>query len=402
MHFMDFIRYTIRHAPWAVISSLSAGLSNYVIIILLAEYYGLAEGGEFRLLLSIVGLLTLLTLNESDKVAIRHLVMGKTGVIRPLIAYRMKFAAIGVLIGLATAYVFYRQGHDIWVGIAVASLLLPFTWPLELYNQILQSRNRFRRLAAMNAVKYGILTAIAVIAGLWSISVLTFVVVYFAVFTLINAIFTGLQREAFQPASPQAPLLRRESLQLSFAGIFPIILEHADKILVSYFLGLEKLAIYTIGVSTGRLISIIIKPTMTVYFPILVKDRFSGRLLWLLFLLLTIAGLFALWPLYYYFNGILGSEYAEAYLLAAVIIAGLGIHFISVAVYYSSVYYKEARLSVPTMTSFLSTAITLTYLLFALSFGGPYALILAAALYPLRDLITLIATLLLTRKVQPA
>jgi O-antigen/teichoic acid export membrane protein len=230
------------------------------------------------------------------------------------------------------------------------------------------------------------------------VPVIAFIVTYFCSLAVINTSFLMLQRETFEPSGPEAPLYRRESLQLSFAGIFPVILEHADKLLIAYFLGLEKLALYTIGISTGRLIAIVIKPTMTVYFPVLVKERFSLKLLVALFLTLTIAGIAASWPLYYYFAGVLGAEYVDAYPLAAIVIAGLGIYFISVAMYYSSVYHKDAKLSVPTMTSIISTVVTLAYLLLALNFGGRYALILSAASYPLRDLMTLIMTLVLSRR----
>lgn len=402
MQIKQFIIYTLQHAPWAVVASLCAGLSNYVIIILLSQYYGLSEGGEFRLLMSIVGLLTLFTLNEADKVVIRHLVMGKPGVVRPLVASRMQFALLGTIAGVITAYVFYQRGEDIWIGILAASILLPLTFPTDLYAQVVQSRKNFRMLALYSVIKYSILTGLALLAGLWSVTILVFVVVYYVWLAAINSSFLILQNETFEPSSKEAPLLRRETLQLSLAGLFPLVLEHADKLLVSYFLGLEKLALYTIGISTGRLISIVIKPTMTVYFPLLVKDRFSWRLLITIFLTLTVVGVLAAWPLYYYFVNVLGTEYAEAYPMAAIIIAGLGIYFISVVVYYSSVYHKDAKLSVPTMTSFLSTLVTLAYLLLALKYGGKYALLLSAASYPLRDLITLVITLALSKRVRTA
>jgi hypothetical protein len=142
----------------------------------------------------------------------------------------------------------------------------------------------------------------------------------------------------------------------------------------------------------------VVKPTMAVYFPVLVKEKFSLKLLMVLFAVLTGAGLLASWPLYYYFHSVLGPQYLEAYPLAAIIIGGLGVYFISVAVYYSSVYHKDAKLSVPTTTSFLSTTLTLAYLLLSLKYGGDYALILSAASYPLRDLMTLILTTILTNK----
>ena len=400
MQIKQFMLYSFHHAPWAVLASLCAGLSNYIVIILLSKYYGLAAGGEFRLLLSIVGLLSLLTLAESDKVAIRHLVMGKKGVIRPLFISRVEFSLIGMAIGVITAVVFYREGQEIWPGILVASLLLPLAFPTDLYAQIVQSRENFRTLALYSVVKYTILTSLALLAGLWSLTTSAFFIIYYVVLTTLNIGLLVLQPETFEPSSPEAPVYFRESIQLSVAGFFPVVLEHADKFLVSYFLGLEKLGLYTIGISTGRLIAVVIKPTMTVYFPVLVKERFGFSLLLTLFLGLTVAGIIGSWLLSYYFSHVLGAEYAEAYSLAAIVLAGLGIYFISVVVYYSSIYHKDAKLGIPMMTSFLSTLATLSYLLLSLKFGGRFALILSAASYPLRDLMTLILTLALSKRTQ--
>jgi O-antigen/teichoic acid export membrane protein len=396
----QFILYGFRYAPWAVLASLCAGLSNYLIIILLSQYYGLTTGGEFRLLLSIVGLLSLFTLAEADKVVIRHLVTGKQGVVRPLVISRMQFSLIGTVVGTITAAFFYQKGQDIWLGILTASLLLPLAFPADLYEQIVQSRNNFRMLALYSVIKYTILTSLAFLAGYWSVAFAAFLVLYYAGLTALNIGFLILQPETFEPSSPEAPLYFRESIQLSVAGFFPVVLEHADKFLVAYFLGLEKLALYTIGISTGRMIAIVIKPTMSVYFPVLVKERFSFGLLLTLFLSLTVAGIIASWPLSYYFSHVLGAEYVEAFPLAAIVMAGLGVYFISVAMYYSSIYHKDAELSVPTMTSFFSTLVTLAYLLLSLTFGGQYALILSAASYPLRDLMTLILTLTLSKRAQ--
>ena len=400
MRVKQFILYGFRHAPWAVLASLCAGLSNYLIIIFLSQYYGLATGGEFRLLLSIVGLLSLFTLAEADKVVIRHLVTGKQGVVRPLVITRMQFSLIGTVAGMITAAIFYREGQEIWFSILIASLLLPLAFPTDLYAQILQSRNNFRKAALQSFIKYTILTSLAFFAGIWSITITAFVGAYYLSLAAINTIFLLRQPETLEPSSSEAPLYLRESLQLSVAGLSPVVLQHSDKLLISYFLGFEKLALYTIGISTGRLISNVIKPTLTVYFPVLVKERFSFGLLLVIFGALSVAGIGAVWPLSYYFSHVLGAEYAEAYPLAAIIIAGLGIYFISVVVYYSSIYHEDAKLSIPTMTSFLSALVTFAYLVLSLKFGGKYALLLSAASYPLRDLLTFVLTLALSRRVQ--
>ena len=78
-------KYAFFNAPWAFIASLSSGLSNYLIMLLLAHYYGLAASGQFRLLTAIVGTLSIFTLVNSGKVVVKYLIMGRTGVVRPIL-----------------------------------------------------------------------------------------------------------------------------------------------------------------------------------------------------------------------------------------------------------------------------------------------------------------------------
>src|SRR5687767_5355848 len=93
------LRYTLVNAPWALISSLSFGVSNYFIILVLAFHYGLAVAGEFRLFLSLVEILGIFSLLDTGKITVKNLVLGKRGIVRPLIMHRAKWSLLGVAIG---------------------------------------------------------------------------------------------------------------------------------------------------------------------------------------------------------------------------------------------------------------------------------------------------------------
>ena len=93
-------KYAFFNAPWAFIASLSHGLSSYLIMLLLAHYYGLAASGQFRLLTAIVGTLSIFTLVDSGKVVVKYLIMGRTGVVRPVFMQRIRWGLLGAAAGL--------------------------------------------------------------------------------------------------------------------------------------------------------------------------------------------------------------------------------------------------------------------------------------------------------------
>ena len=180
-----------------------------------------------------------------------------------------------------------------------------------------------------------------------------------------------------------------------------MVLDNIDKFLVSYFLGLEALGLYAIGVSTGKLLLSFVKPMLVVYLADLVDNRLSRRFQWLSFALLTLVGIVLTVIMGFFMSLVFKPDEMLAYPIAAVIWISLGIYFVGVTKYYSSIYHKDSSLKVPVITNLVSTPLIVGYLLLCLKFGGDYALILCAASYPLRELINVVAISMLSRRYQP-
>jgi O-antigen/teichoic acid export membrane protein len=399
---LRLIRYTLSHGPWAFITSLSAGLSIYVIVILVAEFYGLAMGGQFRLLLSTIGILRLFTLIDSGKVLIKYLVQKETGVVRTLYLQKLRWSVMAMAIGLGIAGWYYSKGDEVWLPIFFASLCLPISSPASLYIQINQANKQFRLNAFYSVTKWGTVTL--------SVSVLAFLQVnspwlmstYFVLVALFNLLYLTRHEEVFESENENAPAYRRASLQLSGSGVFPVLVDNADKFLVSYFFGLEVLGLYVIGVSTGRLILNIVKPTLTIYFPLLVNHRFTPSLLIGGFLSLSALGIAAALLMRYYFEYILGKEYLAAYPLASIILVGLGVYFVGIVMYYSAVYHKDSSSEVPAISNVITAVVVVMYMVAALKLGGQYALLLCAASYPLRELVRIVVIGYLAARIDKA
>ena len=189
----------------------------------------------------------------------------------------------------------------------------------------------------------------------------------------------------------------REATVLSGSGLLPVVLDNIDKFLVSYFLGLEALGIYAIGVSTGRLLLNLVKPMLVVYLADLVKKRLSRKFEILSFVLLTLFGLVAAIALKFVMELFFKPDEMQAYPISFVILVGLGVYFVGVTKYYSSIYHKDSSLKVPVITNFVSAPIIVGYLLLSLNFGGDYALILCAASYPLREALNIVVISVLSK-----
>jgi O-antigen/teichoic acid export membrane protein len=290
------------------------------------------------------------------------------------------------------------RNDEIWIPIFILSLCVPFIAPMNLFIQINQSKKDFRLNAIYVLIKYSIIVPICALIGLFNFNVYLFFGIFFIVSAFVNIICLRRHEEFFQESNILARRYRKESLQLSGSGVFPQVLEHLDKFIISYFFGLETLGIYTIGVSTGSLLLHVIKPTLTIYFPYLVEHRLDWKIFVGGFLLLTSIGAATIYFLEIYFNEILGPDYADAKLLTYVIVAGLGVSFLGVISYFSAVYHKDGTAKTPAITNVVTASIIAAYLLASVRFGGDYALLLCAASYPLREFVNLMVIQLLERR----
>lgn len=392
------LRYTLFNAPWALICTLSFGLSNYLIILFISHYDGLAEAGRLRLFLSILELIGISTLLDTPKIVIKNMVMGKHGVVRPLMFHRAKWSLAGMAIGCVVAAAFQQKGDDAWIAILIASLLLPFIYAGDTYDSMNQAKQLFRANAFCALSKFGSLTILALVMGRLGMSVVYFMVAYSIVVSAFHVYFVTRHREPFDPAAAEADELKRQSVQLSAAGVFPVLLMQVDKLLISYFLGLEALGLYTIGISTGNLFLHFIRPSLTIYFPFLVNSRPSLRLLLTVAGVLTVIGGIGAWLLQFYFVHVLSPKFIDAYPIAAVPVVGLGLCSIGVVSYYSSVYHRGSNIRIPTITNIITAGVVAIYLLASVLLGGKYALLLCAASYPLRELVNVIVINALTRR----
>ena len=216
--------------------------------------------------------------------------------------------------------------------------------------------------------------------------------------TAFTVLFLALHPETYEKETAEAKEYRLQSLQLSGSGMFAILMEHADKFLISYFFGMEALGLYAIGVSTGRLLLNLVKPMMTIFFNHFVNHRPSTSMLVATFVVLTAVGVGVAFAMKPYFAYVLSPIYFAAYPMAAIIVAGLGIYCVQVVMFYSAIYYKGTKMVVPTLVNLIVAALTVVYLFAAIYWGGQHALLLCAASYPLRDALVLIMVPLLSRR----
>ena len=381
---------------------MCAGLSTYLIMLILSHYYDLATSGQFRLLLSIIALIGLASLVDSAKILVKSIVLGVDGLVRPLIATRFKWSLVGMAAGVVIAAGMFRKGDELALPVLIASLLMPVSQSTRLFMPINQAKKQFRLNAGYNVVKFGSLVILALALAYYKVDPSYFFVTYFLLIAAFHVYFITRQQETFEPPIANSRPYVSQSKKLSASGLLPVIAEHADKFLVSYFFGLEALGIYTIAVSTGRLVLNFVKPVLTIYFGVFVNKVPPFHVILLIFALLTCIGVVLAFLVRFYYIYVLPIEYLDGYLISAAILCGFGCYTIGVVSYYSAVLHRDSSIMVPTLANVFTFAAMAAYWTAALVWGGSWTLVLFAVSYPLRELSNLTFITLLKARLESA
>jgi hypothetical protein len=280
------ISYFARNAPLAILTSSLPGLVNYVIILFLTAHHSLEHVGEYRLLISYLGLVGLASFPETSKIQVRARALGDAR------ASAVLFFTRCYGIGLVTMTLWCVHALELATGSAIlpAGLLGVATvaclaLPAELFLSHLQAERRFALLAGISAVKYLSSLAVFVTLALGGYSIQVAVMAQITTMAAFNVAFFATwlgpavavnARAVWSPAALARDRRAQEAITLSVANWLPGSLEHLDKMVIGYLFGLQALGLYTLAFSTGRFLYNSLKPAFYIYYRQFV-DKLPGR-----------------------------------------------------------------------------------------------------------------------------
>jgi hypothetical protein len=384
-----------RNAPFAIVASALPGAVNFIITVYLAYDAGMAQTGEYRILLSYFMLLGLAAMMETNKVFIRSIVADDHEATTALFANRLLFTIGAFLLVVAGYFVGQALGMVSISGAVVAvAALSVIIYPLDSYQSLLQARGRFNLLFVSELIKYALAFAAFVVAIEVGLSVTQatlaqlcmIALCHIAYFALVTRTFVDfrLVRTRFGAMLKSGPA--KQARIYSYANLVPSSLEHVDKLLVGMVFGLEFLGVYALAYTTGRFVYNTLKPALYIYYRRFV-DRMPGwRLLRFVgagFTLFGIAnaGIFVLAILYIPEM----HRFTSGAVATVILFLSYGIGIVRAIYGQAFALNKDSDARHALWAAVQGTLLSLILLGAALVSPPPVALILLALQYPVRD-----------------
>ncbi|MAQ59402.1 hypothetical protein CL638_01680 [bacterium] len=390
-----FLRWTEKFTKTDMVYLASGGFwstTNYfvqfglglVVTIALANFLPKESLGTYQFILSVAGILSVLTLSGLGSAITRAVAQGKDGVLISGLKKKLQWS-IGITLasGVLSAYYFINGNNTFALAFLVVGVLSPFIESFKLYDNFLQGKEAFRDSVLLGAWRKP-LPALSIIIAAWLTSdVLLLILVYF----LSNAISYGAVYykviQKYRP--PTAVDIETITLgkHLSILNVFNIITLHADKILIWHFLGSTAVASFTIAQLASRYSGTILNSLSAIVLPRVSKRDLQTLKTTLprkvrLFSFFMLAGTVVYILIAPLIMPVLFPQYTESVALTQLL--ALGILFIPRKVYAKVfVAHRQTRPQYILAISGFVSRIILLYILIPLFgvWGAAYALLLS-------------------------
>ena len=393
------ITHLKKDGIWVFLGRVFLMAKSFVMSILLTRYLSLENYGEYKLLLSYMGVFALFSLPEASQILIKYVPRGHDNALKTLLNQRVKFSLMASLtLCCYCGYLFFVG--ETWISYFIIALFLPFYYAFNLFQPYLIAKQNFKLLNQLFVLR-SLIQLLAVYIGLlFAQNVMIVLVCFLASFSLSNVLFYFLIRKKYFKEISKIrsdervnKFFRKHALLLSLVGVLPIVMENLDKILIANHIDLKSVAVFSIGILIGKSVNSFFKPFISTLSAKLVFNTINKRQYLLIMFFGTLFGVitsFILIPktiIYFY-----GDQYGDSIIFSQILISSLGIYLLHSFYYNQTMFNKKKSIKIIYINNiFIPLALVLLLYAFVnIGYSAKTKLLLISFLYPVRLVLSII------------
>jgi O-antigen/teichoic acid export membrane protein len=273
-HMRTDIRYIIRGGFWLFIGQLTGIVSALLLAIVYARYLPKETYGNYKYVISILGILSMFTFPGMETAAQKGLAQGHDGAFWSALKYRMSGGLIAMIAAVGIGTYYYFLGNMIFAGLFFASA--PFLIgmdPLAHYSALLTGKKRFRAatvfMVILQLCTAGIILATVIMSG----NIFTLIMAYVIGNTICRGALLLLASRLYPTNNIPDDDAIRLGKHMSVTTALGYLTSRLDAILLFHFLGPIALATYSFAQAAANNIQSSFKLiTGTLAFP-----KFAGQ-----------------------------------------------------------------------------------------------------------------------------
>ena len=262
--------YLAKGGSWLVAGQFVASLSAFLLSILFANLLSPEFFGKYKFVLSVVGIISILTLPGINTALTRSVAKGFLGSVIIATKERIRWGFLAAIVCLLiSSYYYLQKDTELALAFLLSAFFIPFFETLNIYQAMLNGKKDFA-LGTKYQVISQIVGFIAVALSLvFSDSLLAVLFAYYISLTLSRLFFLLVSYKKYEidkDTSTDTHMLSYGK-NLTVMSTLGVISSHLDKIILFHFLGAAQVAIYTFAIAIPEQLKSFIAKLSTLAFP---------------------------------------------------------------------------------------------------------------------------------------
>lgn len=222
-------------------------ISGLIISYFFGHFLSVNLFGEYNLILSVLGLLTLVTLPGIDKYLTRSIAHNYYSSLVRSIRIKFLFSLIGVPILLFFAY-HYRSNNVLSISFVITAIFFPIFSPSQLFNEFLIAKHKFKQLAVITSLS-SILSVVLICSVIFFLKSLALLMLAYFLGILIPSVVITLK--IIKKISKKSKRKDKEIIPFgifnSIINVIPWSAGYVGQILLAYYFNPESLAFFAVA-----------------------------------------------------------------------------------------------------------------------------------------------------------
>jgi O-antigen/teichoic acid export membrane protein len=267
------IDYLLSGGGVLLAGQFSSLFFSFLLSIAFAHYLMAETYGAYKYILSLSGLIWMLSFSGGGTAVTRAVAGGHEGTYIQIFWINLKWNAFVSLICAGIAgYYFFAGNTTLATGLLIAAIFSPVIKSSELYGAFLNGRKEFGYASIAMVLRGFVATTVLFGTLFFAKDPVTLVLAYFIVHACITGtsfFFTIFFMRPNKKTDPEAPRLAKHTSAMNF---FSGVADSIDDILVFHYLGAAELALYSFIVLIPNQVA-----SMTKHLTTLATPKFAQR-----------------------------------------------------------------------------------------------------------------------------
>jgi O-antigen/teichoic acid export membrane protein len=259
-YFKTDMIYLARGGFWLTLGQVISSLSSFLLAIAFANLLPKETYGNYRYILSLVGILGIFSLTGMGTATTQAVARGFEGSFYSGFKEKLKFGILGSIAALGSAIYYFSKGnYTLPIPLLISAIFLPLWQASGIYGNFLNGKKLFNYLVSWGTISQLISIFSLIITLFLTKNLFRLIAVYFISGTFSTYFFYLLTQKKFQPNKKEDPETLSYGKHLSLIDIFSQIAFYLDRILIFHYLGTAEVAIYSFAITPPEQIKGLLK-----------------------------------------------------------------------------------------------------------------------------------------------